>query len=371
MNRIIQTLALSLLALPVFAAPFAYISLSAPSNRSVQVMDLQTMSVVRTITGVGDEPSRMVISPDYNRIYLASYLLPSVGIPARGMIYAIDTTTRTVVGQVAVGIKQNRAIGISPDGSRLYSWKLISNGTPSIGLAVINSADLTEITTVPLPDSCIQNSTDIAVHQDGRVYLSGCNDGLYVVHPSTLTASLFTQVQISGSVIVGFSPDGSEIYMPALNSTVRAYNLSTSVANDFVFNLPSGSPAITGTVHRMVISKRFNSSLGSEPVFFTFFNAANGNLAIAHARRSELAPPVGTPLRRWVGTTAIGGASDLIGLDTISEFGLTGRLNEISKQQLSTNGAVITPIGSNQALAGVWRKTDIVFTDELLRGGFE
>jgi hypothetical protein len=178
-------------------------------------------------------------------------------------------------------------------------------------------------------------------------------------------------VQIGGSVIVGFSPDGSEIYMPALNSTVRAYNLSTAAANDFVFNLPSGSPAITGTVHRMVISKRVNLSLGSEPVFFTFFNAANGNLAIAHARRSELAPPVGSPLRRWVGATAIGGASDVIGLDTISEFALTGRLDEIRKQQLSTTGAVIAPIGSNQALAGVWRKTDIVFTDELLRDGLE
>jgi hypothetical protein len=152
---------------------------------------------------------------------------------------------------------------------------------------------------------------------------------------------------------------------------VRAYNLSTGASNDFFFNLPSGSPAISGGAHRMVISKRVNANLGSEPVFFTFFNAASGGLAIVHARRDELAPAIGTPTRRFVGSTAVG-PSDVIGLDIGSEFALTGRLSEIRKQTLTDpTGVVIAPVGATQALAGVWRKTDIVFTDEWFRDGLE
>jgi hypothetical protein len=354
------------------AAPFAYISVSDPSDRSVKIMDLNTMTVVRSISGVGTEPSRMVISPDYNRIYLASYIPASVGILAQGKIYAIDTTQRRVVAEATVGLTQNRALGLSPDGSRLYSWKVTNDGVSSTrNIAVLNSADLSEVAMVPLPASCLQNTGDIAVHPDGRVFFTGCNEGMYIMNPTTFAFSFFTQVPNTNTVITGFSPDGAELYLPTLTTTVRAYNLSTAASSDFFFNLPSGSPAISGGAHRMVISKRVNPTLGTEPVFFTFFNAASGGLAIVHARRDELAPATGSPTRRFVGSTAIGPA-DVIGLDTASEFALTGRLSEIRKQTLTAaSGAAIAPVGAIQALPGVWRKTDIVFTDELMRDGFE
>jgi WD40 repeat protein len=361
----------SLLISHLSAAPFAYISVSNSSDNSVKIMDLQTMTVVRSITGVGLEPSRMVISPDYNRIYLASYIPASVGIPPQGKIYAIDTTTRRVVAEATVGLIQNRALGMSPDGTRLYSWKVTNNGVSSTrSIAVLNSADLSEIAAVPLPVSCLQNAADIAVHPDGRVFFSGCNEGIYIMNPNTLALTFFVQ-PISNNTIIGFSPDGTELYLPAPPSTVRAYNLSTAASSDFFFNLPSGSPAISGGAHRMVISKRINTNLGSEPVFFTFFNAASGGLAIVHARRDELAPAIGTPTRRFVGSTAVGPA-DVMGLDTDSEFALTGRLSEIRKQTLTAaSGAVIASVAATQALAGIWRKTDIVFTDELFRDGLE
>jgi hypothetical protein len=354
------------------AAPFAYISVSDPSDKSVKVMDLQTMTVVRSIGGVGSEPSRMVISPDYNRIYLASYIPASVGILAQGKIYAIDTTRRRVVAEATVGLIQNRALALSPDGSRLYSWKVTNDGVSSTrNIAVLNTADLSEIASVPLPASCLQTTGDIAVHPDGRVFFTGCNEGMHILNPTTLTFALFTQVPATNSVIMGFAPDGAEVYLPTLTTTVRAYNVSTAASNDFFFNLPSGSSAISGGAHRMVSAKRVNQALGTEPVFFTFFNAASGGLAIVHARRDELAPISGPPTRRFVGSTAIGPA-DVIGLDTITEFALTGRLSEIRKQTLTAaSGAVIEPVGATQALPGVWRKTDIVFTDELLRDGFE
>ncbi len=361
----------SFMSAPASAAPFAYISVSSPSDASVKVMDLQSMTVVRSITGVGVEPSRMVISPDFNRIYLASYLPASQGVLARGMIYAIDTTCRCVVGEVAVGLTQNRALGISPDGSKLCSWKVTSDGTTSTrNIAVLNSADLSEIAALALPQSCLQSTGDIAVHPDGRVVYSGCSEGVYILDPNTLVPTLFAQAPITNSVILGFSPDGAELYLPTLNTTVRAFNLSTAASNDFFFNLPAGSPAITGGAHRMVISKRVNSGLGAEPVFFTFFNASNAGLAIVYARRDELAPTSGPPIRRWIGATAIGPA-DVIGLDSASEFALSGRLSGIRKQILTSDGAVIAPVGATQVLDGVWRKSDIVFTDELLRDGFE
>jgi hypothetical protein len=313
-----------------------------------------------------------VISPDYNRIYLASYIPASVGILAQGKIYAIDTVQRRVVADATVGLTQNRALAISPDGNKLYSWKVTNDGVSSTrNIAVLNSADLSEIATVPLAPSCLQNTGDIAVHPDGRVFFSGCTEGIYVMNPNTLALTVFVQPPNTNTVIMGFSPDGAELYVPTLTTTVRAYNVSTGASNDFFFNLPSGSPAISGGAHRMVISKRVNTSLGTEPVFFTFFNAASGGLAIAHARRDELAPASGSPTRRFVGSIAIGPA-DVIGLDVVSEFALTGRLSEIRKQTLSdASGAVIAPVGAIQALPGVWRKTDIVFTDEFFRDGLE
>lgn len=354
------------------AAPFAYISVSDPSDRSVKIMDLQTMTVVHSLSGVGSEPSRMVISPDYNRIYLASYTPASVGVLAQGKIYLIDTTQRRVVAEASVGLVQNRALGLSADGSRLYSWKVTNDGVSSTRhIAILNSADLSEIASVPLPPSCLQNTGDMAVHPDGRVFFTGCNEGMYSMNPATLALTFFAQVPISNSVIIGFSPDATELYLPTLSSSVRAYNLSTAASNDFFFDLPSGSPAISGSAHRMVSAKRVNAALGTEPIFFTFFNAASGGLAIVHARRDELAPISGAPTRRFVGSTSVGPA-DVIGLDTVSEFALTGRLSEIRKQTLrADSGAVIAPVGVTQALAGVWRKTDIVFTDELVRIGFE
>jgi DNA-binding beta-propeller fold protein YncE len=355
-----------------YAAPFAYISVSDPSDRSVKVMDLQTMTIVRNITGVGNEPSRMVISPDYNRIYVASYIPASQGVLARGMIYAIDTVSRRVVGEVAVGLIQNRALGMSPDGSRLYTWKVTNDGVSSTrNLAVINSADLSEIAIVALPASCLQTTGDIAVHPDGRVFFSGCNEGIYIMEPSTLALTFFVQPPATNTVLMGFSPDGAELYVPVPPSSVRAFNVSTGAGNNFFFNLPSGSPAISGVAHRMVASKRVNTGLATEPVFFTFFDAASGGLAIAHARRDELAPSIGSPTRRFVGTTSIGPA-DVMGVDTDSQFALTGRLSEVRKQTLTTaSSAVIEPASAITALPGVWRKTDLVFTDEFSRNGFE
>ena len=126
---------------------------------------------------------------------------------------------------------------------------MTSDGTTSTrNIAVLNSADLNEIVAVALPQSCLQSTGDIAVHPDGRVVFSGCSEGVYILDPNTLVPTLFAQAPITNSVILGFSPDGAELYLPTLNTTVRAFNLSTAASNDFFFNLPAGSPAITRLV---------------------------------------------------------------------------------------------------------------------------
>jgi len=73
----------------------------------------------QSITGLGDEPSDMVLSPDRTRLFLSSWRLQSGGSQI-GLIYAIDTRSRLVVAERELGENQARAIALSPDGSVVY-----------------------------------------------------------------------------------------------------------------------------------------------------------------------------------------------------------------------------------------------------------
>ncbi|MBL8273713.1 MAG: hypothetical protein JNJ74_07880, partial [Xanthomonadales bacterium] len=160
------------------ACPLAFVTTAGPGagDDSVRVIDLSRMALVASIGGIGDEPSRMVANGDATRLWVSSYLPASVGVERRGMVYAIDTASRRVVGSVAVGNRQNRAIAISPDASRIYTFRQEGSApNATIALAVLDAQTLATLADAALPvTECLQFVADIKVHPDGRIFVSGC-----------------------------------------------------------------------------------------------------------------------------------------------------------------------------------------------------
>jgi hypothetical protein len=378
-------LAFAVLAGHAAAAPFAFVSLSDPSLRAVRVVDLETMAIETTIGNVGDEPSRMVANADRTLIYLSSWAdVP--GLFNEGQVYVIDTRLRRVIASRAVGIKQNRSIALSPDGLRVYTWKLESvDGVTTIGVAVLDAITLAEIAVAPISGpSCIQFASQIAVAPDGRIVAAGCDDGLRIIDPVTFAVSIGGLAARSSSPVYGFSPDGGEVYVAAAGTGavsaggtgVRAIDLTTGIGTDFFWQVPGGSPVFpngSGAV-RMVVVQRPDDLPGDPTVFFSY-DSSFGNTPLAWARASDLAPPAGPRVRRMIGRAALGPAS-AVGASPDGSIGLGARLGGIRRLLFETPGAeVVAADGAILPFLGVGTLTDVIVSpylpDPLFQDNFE
>ncbi len=384
MHRIRTIIAvLGLLATaPLAAQPYAFVSLSDGAFDGMRVIDLTSMTVERTLTGLGDEPGRMVANADRSRIYLSSWRFANP--QNQGLIYVIDTRLRQVVaGPVVVGLKQNRTIGISPDGMRVYTWKLESvNGVTSIGVVVLDAITLAEIATVPITGAnCIATATNVAVSPDGRIVATVCTDGVRIIDPVTFAVTLGGLPTVGNARILGFSPDGGEVYVSGLgpvnftNTGIRAIDLTTGAGNDFSWNLGvGGNLAISSGAQafRMHTVRRPSDPPDDPTVYFSYF-AAGANNPVAWASGSALV----ARQRTLIGRGAAGPGSS-IGISPDGTVGLTARIGGV--QRVVTEPASdpllrIAPSGSILAQTGVASFTDIIVVpyppDFVFQNGFE
>lgn len=367
----------------VLAEPHAFVSVSTPGTRAVQVVDLATMTIATTIGNVGDEPARMVANAARSQIWLSSWRAMSG--PNEARVHRIDTGLRQVMASATVGIRQNRTIALSPDESRVYTWKQESvDGVSTIAVAVLDAMTLVELAVVPITGpSCLQFASQIAVGPDGRIVAAGCSDGLRIIDPLTLMVTIGASPPLSGSAILGFSPDGLEVYVPTAavastaNPGVRAINLDTGVGSDFywaVSGTPAGFPQGSGAV-RMTIVQRAADPPSDPTVFFTYASSF-GNPPVAWARASDLAPAGGPRERRLIGRASVGPASSL-GASVDGTIGLGARMGGIRRVAFgaSPGDAVVAADGDIITLAGVGPLTDIVipppFVDTLFADGFD
>ncbi len=380
-----QTLLAAAIASQISAAgasPYAFISTNALSGADVRIVDITSMTVVASITGIGEEPGRMVANADRSRIYLSSYISPSVGVPARGMVYLIDTSGRRVVRVASVGERINRTIALSPDESKVYTFKQTNDGgNPAIGVAVLDADTLAELAVAPLPTTeCLPTAKEVSVHPDGRIFVSGCSDFIRIIDPITLSVSNLVQ-HPAGTVgrMLGFSPNGAELYVPVGSANVSgntglvAIDIASGGSANFFYDLQSSSGSIfpTGSqAARMLTLQRPGDPPNDPTVFFTYTSAA-GNSPVVHARSSDLSPASGAPLRRILSRHNVGPTS-LLGASVNGTQGIGARLGGMRQMHFSLPGlAPIASAGAVLSLPGVSALSDIIIDDGLFGTGFE
>lgn len=366
-------------AVPATAQPKAFVSVSSPvDGRAIRIIDLQSMTVEASITGVGDEPGRMVANADRSRIYVSSWL--SSG---EGRVYAIDTATRSVIGSIAAGNAQNRAIAISPDGLRLYTFKR-EGAAPdvTVGVMVIDALAMTEIATVPITGAnCPTTLRDLVVVPDGRIVVGVCTDGLRIVDPVTFDVAVRGGAPSSIGRLLGVSPDGSEVYIGAGSNAIsvfgitglRAFNVDSGVSTDLTWNVPQAPsyPGFSSSAApvRLAVVPVAGGAPGDAIYLFSYFSAGAANEPIAWARASTLSGGVRQLTRlAAVGSTAIVGVAEngLVGLSA-----RLGSARRIAIDPLANDASLITAQGGFLSLPGVGTLTDVVITSPLFLDGFE
>lgn len=345
----------------------AFVSVSSPvSGRAVRVINVQTMTIESSLTNVGNEPSRMVANSDRSRIYLSSW------IQNQGQVYAIDTRTRSVLAMAPAGTRQNRAIAISPDGQRVYTFRGEGSAPDNtIGILVLNAASLTEIVTIPITGAnCTTSFTDIVVVPDGRVVANICTDGLRVIDPVNLTVS----VRGSNSRLLGVAPDGLEIYASAVGSVsafgstgVRTVEVSSGTSTNVTWNV-SGS-SFPGFGNAQAIRATVVPGNVDPLVFMTYFDPGFANAATGIGRTSSLMPPS----RQLTAISDVGTAA-IMGVDETGRLGLVGRPEGIKRIRIdpqASGAAVISADSAILALPGLGTISDIIVLGPLFADGFE
>lgn len=136
-------------------------------------IDTSSDSVVSNVS-VGAGANFMVYDPKLNRIYVVN--------PATNTVISLDASTDTLTA-TPISVANPRSVAALPDSSRIYvSSATVSGGTVASKLTVINAADFTVKTTIPLtsvPALCaVKTWAELSVAaaaDSSRVYVGNCD----------------------------------------------------------------------------------------------------------------------------------------------------------------------------------------------------
>jgi hypothetical protein len=365
--------------LPARAENLAFITAQSPLN-ALLVYDVATMTERTRITGFGIEPSRMVANSDRSRLYLVSRINATATLPAEMRVHIVSPAQRRILRSATVGEATGRAIAISPDGARLYVWKLVS-ATESFGIAVLDAGTLAEVGYVPLSWSlCRVGASGLATAANGRIVASGCADGLRVVDPTTLAATTFVLDADLFNDIIGISPNRQEVYLrrngtgaTTSNPLVAAIDLTTGARSNLEFALQVGSASPSGVPLRLVQVRRPADPVQDPTVFITYASPTGaGSPPIASTPVTETTPPN----RRLTRLTSIGTPSaSILGVSEDGSVGVLANSRRLRRVNLdpgpleviAAEGDIVEVAASSTPL----QLSDIIVTAPLLEDGFE
>jgi YVTN family beta-propeller protein len=228
--------ALSGLAGPAAATPFAYMPMS---DNSVRVVDVATGSVIATITDPSlNGPSYVASSRDAATVYIANGTGSTVTV--------IATATNTVKGVIDTGAVCNQqpgtgctqAVAVSPDGAKVY----VSNGLTVAVASAATDAVITQITAGSGPGP-------LALTPDGKtLYVANANDGTVSVISTATNAVIATIGNEPGVASAVMSPDGNTLYLvnndgiDAISTASNALVQQLNAANGFELSNLAISP---------------------------------------------------------------------------------------------------------------------------------
>lgn len=183
--RSAATAVLALLLAPLLALLSPGAALAATQDLGVRLRSIE----------VGWSLQDMALAPDGTRAYV---------LTRESSLKAVDTTTETVVGTVALDFTP-RAVAVTADGSHAYVVAH-SPGRDDGPVAVIDTATLT----VEFMVTVGGNPTSIAMSPDGTRAYVGCDQATYVID----TRSHRVTSRLSPHLVrnLSLSPDGSRLY---------------------------------------------------------------------------------------------------------------------------------------------------------------
>ncbi len=149
----------------------AFLYVASRFQNSVHVISTVTDEVVETIALTGSEPYNVVVSPDGARVYVAC--------KSSGDVAVIDTVARAETLLIDVG-SSPEGIAISPDGSRVFVTNKTSDSVTVIDTAT-NATVGSEIPVASEPRAA-------AVTDDGSAVVVVGNGGLDIIDTATLTS---------------------------------------------------------------------------------------------------------------------------------------------------------------------------------------
>jgi len=204
---------------------YIYIASDTMSS-AISVINAATNKIVDTIQ-VGNGPSTMLVNPKYNLLYVEN-----TGLGLVSMISVINTVTNTVVNISDDVDGPSYGMALSPDGNKLYVASISGNQQTVV---VFDAKTMGEISVMNLGISV----AGIALSPDGQLlYLTGVNSGLVTV-VNTTNNTVVNQITVGQLPwAAATNPNTGCVYVTNQGSnTVSVISIAT---NKVVATIPVG-----------------------------------------------------------------------------------------------------------------------------------
>ncbi|VAW92724.1 6-phosphogluconolactonase [hydrothermal vent metagenome] len=246
--------ALALVALPSFAAPFAYVT--EAFSGSIRVIDTTTNTEISTLS-TNANGGDTVVHPSGKFVYVSSgfssnsrldvydtadnSLIAAIPMPGRpagiaihpsgdyiysvhsgagtGTVLVIDTSTNTVSATVEVAHRISK-IAIHPSGNTLYVGKGVSGAITAIDTNTLQAIDVFYLRYAV---------NDLEMHPSGQYLYASTGRSLLVI--DTGTNSIVDSIELRGAYNIAVSSDGSSVYVSGddmTNSVIFAVDVSAN-----------------------------------------------------------------------------------------------------------------------------------------------
>ncbi len=195
----------------------AYVTNS--NGSTVTIIDTSTNNVIGTITGF-DGPSGFVITPDGKFAYVNNYGGPIAGSGNGTTVSIVNLSTNIIVGTITVGLAP-ASLAITPDGSFVYVINYV-DGNPGTGtISIIKTSSNTVVGTI----AGFSGPFQIAITPNGKfAYVTNFGSNNFFPVGTTVSVVDLSSNTISATIKVGTQPSGIAITCDGRFAYVTNYN---------------------------------------------------------------------------------------------------------------------------------------------------